>query len=112
REFKKAVWIPTFGRGKALVIVTQESVEEISGQKYLTIWWPHAPNPMSGMVMTFPEDDVIDSGLTYQQTMEMYVSLGVNMPLRLRIAQSAARAILNALPEPNATTPPPDTRKS
>jgi uncharacterized membrane protein len=98
REFKKAVWIPTFGRALGLVIVTKECVDE-AGKKILTVWWPHTPNPMSGMIMVVPEEDIIDSGMDYQQTMEVYVSLGVNMPLSLRLTRAAAKGFLSVLPE-------------
>lgn len=100
REFKKAVWIPIFGKGRALVLVTGESKDEMTGQKLYTVWWPHSPNPMSGMIMTFPEDDVLESKLDYQQAMEIYVSLGVKMPLSLRLTRAVASAILKVLPEP------------
>jgi uncharacterized membrane protein len=100
REFKKAVWIPAFGKGRALVLVTGESKDETTGQKLYTVWWPHSPNPMSGMIMTFPDDDVVESKLDYQQAMEIYVSLGVKMPLSLRLTSAVASAILKVLPEP------------
>lgn len=102
REFKRSVWIPTFGRGRALAIVTQESIIDPTGEKLYTIWWPHSPNPMSGMVMSFPENDLIDSGLDYQQTMEVYVSLGVKMPLSLRLVSALAKKLLTVLPAPES----------
>jgi len=85
--FQKVVIVPLMGT-KALALVSGRTVDAVTGESYLRVAVPTPPNPFSGLLFLVPEKDCIDCGMTVEEGMQYFVSLGMvgpsEMPLALR----------------------------
>ena len=66
---------------RAMGFVTGHMIDVKDGRSWLVaVYIPTVPNPTSGMLAFFSEDDVIDSNITVQDAMKMVFSGGIVLP--------------------------------
>lgn len=59
---------------------TMQSIETAMGETCLTVFVPSSPTPFTGYVITVPEKDTIDLGITIEDALKFAVSGGVLVP--------------------------------
>ena len=67
----------------AVGFATRENTGEISNktqQKLINVFVPTTPNPTSGFLLMFPEEDVIYLDLTFEEASKFIVSAGTSNP--------------------------------
>lgn len=64
---------------KALGFITNEIIDK-DGKTLLNVLIPHVPNPTTGMMEIFKEEDVVRTKITIDEAMKMIVSAGRMMP--------------------------------
>jgi len=64
---------------KTIGFITNEIIKK-DGEKSLSIFIPHAPNPMTGFLQIYREEDVTRTKITIDEAMKMVVSVGKVMP--------------------------------
>ena len=72
---RKGVW--------AVAFATRENTGEINkktGQELINVFVPTTPNPTSGFLLMFPEDEVIFLDLTFEEASKFIVSAGTSNP--------------------------------
>lgn len=62
--------------------ITNETVDE-AGHKIITVFIPHAPNPMTGFVEIVHEEDIIRTSVPVEEALKMVVSGGRMFPKEL-----------------------------
>jgi len=90
QSFKRVVMVPfTAGKGKTIAFVTNEIVDSISEQVYVVVMIPTPPNPISGLEVYFPKEEVVETDLTIDQALQMCMTLGIAAPASLPLSQAA-----------------------
>jgi uncharacterized membrane protein len=64
---------------KTMGFITNE-IGEKGGEKSLSIFIPHSPNPMTGFLQIYKDADVIRTKITVDEAMRWVVSVGTMMP--------------------------------
>ncbi|MBI4372345.1 MAG: DUF502 domain-containing protein [Candidatus Omnitrophica bacterium] len=86
--FKRVVFIeyPRLGSW-AVGFVTNSVEDKGSGKRLAIIFLPSPPNPVNGMFVLVPEQDLIETNLTIEDGIKMVVSAGMVMPPTLATRQ-------------------------
>jgi len=58
-------------------------VSDHNGKRFLSIFLPTTPNPTSGWVLFFPEDEVYSSDMNVEQGLKAIISAGAILPPKL-----------------------------
>jgi uncharacterized membrane protein len=86
-KFKRVVSVPFLPNGgRTIAFVTNEVIDLTSGSKYIYVFIPTPPNPISGLVASYPEDVVADSEMTVEEAIQHCVSLGMATPAQQTIS--------------------------
>lgn len=64
-DFQKLIPIPADGK---------------SSKKYYRVFMPNAPNPASGYFLILPEDEIINTNMTFEEAIKTIVSCGIITP--------------------------------
>jgi len=59
---------------------TMQSIEDAMGESCLTVFVPSSPTPFTGYVITVPQKDTIDLGISIEDALKFAVSGGVLVP--------------------------------
>lgn len=86
---------------------TMRSIEDAMGEPCLTVFVPSSPTPFTGYVITVPQKDTIDLGISIEDALKFAVSGGVLVPPSQTIDRKAVASDRRtktgdrrALPEP------------
>ena len=83
-EFMQVVIVDFPNKGmKTIGFITNEIFDK-DGEKSLSIFIPHAPNPMTGFLQIYKDVDVTRTKITVDEAMKMVVSVGTILPAELR----------------------------
>jgi len=89
KSFQRVVIVPFPSKDVyCLGLVSRDApkkIEELTGQKLLSIFIPTTPNPTSGFILMFKETDVIDLDIRTEDALKFIVSCGVIHPESLQI---------------------------
>lgn len=89
-KFKRVVFVPfVAGGGLTIAFVTNEITNTTNGAKYVLVFIPTPPNPISGLVVAFPAEAVSDSDMSVEQAIQLCVSLGMAAPSELALTPPA-----------------------
>lgn len=81
-KFKRVVSVPFLpDGGRTIAFVTNEVVDATTGGKWIYVFIPTPPNPISGLVAAYPECKVADSEMTVEEAIQHCVSLGMATPV-------------------------------
>jgi uncharacterized membrane protein len=81
RKFRGVAYIPYPHPGYHLIgFVTGNMHDPKLGGDVTTVFVPTAPNPLTGFVVTVPDQDLIESRLTLEQASKIIVSAGLVTP--------------------------------
>lgn len=93
-NFKRVVYLDYPATGARLIgFVTGQYYDSKLGEEMTTVIIPTAPNPMTGLVVVVPADQLTESSLTLEEAMKMVVSAGLVAPKR------RPEAVLQGKPE-------------
>jgi uncharacterized membrane protein len=80
-KFKRVVFVPFLPNGgRTIAFVTNEVIDKTSGAKNILCFIPTPPNPISGLIVAFPETVVADSDMDVETALQLCVSLGMAAP--------------------------------
>lgn len=82
--FQQVVHIP-FAGNLALGFVTGRAIDRATGREYVRVVVPTPPNPFSGFILTVPEEQCIDAGMTVEEGMQYFMSFGMVGPVEIRL---------------------------
>lgn len=68
---------------------TMRSIEDAMGEPCLTVFVPSSPTPFTGYVITVPQKDTIDLGLSIEDALKFAVSGGVLVPPSQKIIRTS-----------------------
>ena len=87
KGFKKVILVPYPSKGiYCTAFLTGEQI--IKGQKYLCVFMPTTPNPTTGFLLLYKEEDIIYTNYTIDQAFQFIMSIGViNMNERVTRAE-------------------------
>ncbi|MBS1991285.1 MAG: DUF502 domain-containing protein [Cyanobacteria bacterium SZAS LIN-2] len=89
-KFKRVVFVPFLPEGgRTIGFVTNEVIDKTSGRRYILVFIPTPPNPISGLVTAFPEEVVSDSDMPVEVAIQLCVSLGMAAPAELALTPTA-----------------------
>lgn len=71
---------------------TMQSIETAMGEPCLTVFVPSSPTPFTGYVITVPQKDTIDLGISIEDALKFAVSGGVLVPPSQTINRKAVRS--------------------
>jgi uncharacterized membrane protein len=75
-SYRRAVFVEWPRKGiRAVGFVTAEAVR--NGEKLVVVYVPTMPNPTSGFALFFPEDEVLESGMSVEEAVKFVVSGGM-----------------------------------
>ncbi len=87
-KFKRVVLIPFPSREvMAPAFVTRTTRDEVTGRTYLVVYLPYAPLPTAGMILTVPEEDVVELDWDVNEMMQTLISFGLSAPEVMRGVQ-------------------------
>jgi uncharacterized membrane protein len=105
---RQAVYIQYPGLNGYLVAFQTGRFKDKSGQEFVSVFIPTAPNPITGFVLIFKESDVIESDLTMEDAWKLLVSAGfVTPPSKLTtmpVVDFNKTTIAGTIPTPVDTT--------
>ena len=80
-QFRQVAYLPIPGSdAKAFGFVTGKFQGE-NGQTLVTVFMPHAPSPLTGIIFVIPEEKLqISTALTVEQATKIVISLGLITP--------------------------------
>lgn len=82
--FKQVVMVPFPNQEtKTIGLLTRDSlpgIENATGGKYLVVFVPTTPNPTSGFLTLFKEEDVVPLDMAIEDAFKYVISCGVIMP--------------------------------
>ncbi len=84
--FKRVVIVQYPRNGLKCVGFATGPAVEVEGQRMLPIYIPTAPNPTSGFVILFPEDQVVFTDMSPDAAFRMVVSGGMVSPTSIGVA--------------------------
>jgi uncharacterized membrane protein len=82
--FQKVVVIP-FMNTQALGFLTGRTVDKVTGLTHFRVVVPTPPNPFSGFILTVPESECIDAGMTIEEGMQYFMSFGMVGPAEMNL---------------------------
>lgn len=82
--FQKVVHVP-FMDNLALGFVTGRAKDRETGQMFVRVVVPTPPNPFSGFILTVPEENCIDAGMTVEEGMQYFMSFGMVGPAEMNL---------------------------
>lgn len=85
---------------------TMHLIEEVAGQRCLTVFVPSSPTPFTGYVITVPKADTIDLPISVEEALKFAVSGGVVIPQNQVITRPGADQMV--LPNTDGDAPAPD----
>jgi len=89
---------------------TMKLIEEIAGQRCLTVFVPSSPTPFTGYVITVPKADTIDLPISVEEALKFAVSGGVVIPQNQVINRPGAdQMVLPGTDTPAESNPALDT---
>jgi uncharacterized membrane protein len=89
-KFKRVVFVPfVAGGGLTIAFVTNEITNTTTGARYVLVFIPTPPNPISGLVIAYPVEAVSDSDMTVEQAIQLCLSLGMAAPSELALTPPA-----------------------
>jgi uncharacterized membrane protein len=75
------------------------------GEEFVSVFIPTAPNPITGFVLIFKEDDIIESDLAMEDAWKLLVSAGFVTPLAGEAMPSPHKTTIEGIvPAPGDTT--------
>lgn len=74
---RKGIWAVGFVSG-----TTQGQAQREVSKKLVNVFVPTTPNPTSGFLLFFPEDDLIELDMTVDQGLKMIISAGIVTPTK------------------------------
>jgi uncharacterized membrane protein len=75
-KFKKIIFVPYPNEGVySVAFLTGEQL--IRGEKYICVFMPTAPNPTTGFLLLFKEEELIYTDYTVEQAFQFVISVGV-----------------------------------
>lgn len=106
KDNRQVVYIQYPGMGGYLVAFQTGSFRDKSGQEFVSVFIPTAPNPITGFVMIFKATEVIDSDLTMEDAWKLLVSAGFVTPSARLTAMPVLdkTTISGTAPAPDDTT--------
>lgn len=96
---RKGIWSVGLVTGQ-----TMRSIQDRVQDRCVTVFVPSSPTPFTGYVITVPEEDMIDLGISIEEALRFAVSGGVIVPLSQQIPTGAP-----ALAEPLSAERSPDS---
>ncbi len=89
-SFKRVVWVPfTRGGGVTIAFVTKEIINRSNGKRYVVVMIPTPPNPISGLMVAYPEDRIADCDMSIDEALQMCMSLGIAAPESINLTPAA-----------------------
>ncbi len=89
-SFKRVVWVPfTSGGGVTIAFVTKEIINRTNGKRYVVVMIPTPPNPISGLMVAYPEDRIADCDMSIDAALQMCMSLGIAAPESINLTPAA-----------------------
>lgn len=83
-RFQRVVFLKIFGENlRGLAFVTGETVDTVSRIKTLWVFYPHIPNPTSGVLLNVLEKDTVPIDVPPQECFKWLMSLGTLMPAEM-----------------------------
>lgn len=96
KSFKQVVLVPFPKDGvKAIGLVTREHVPGEDGSKYTAVFVPTTPNPTSGFLMMFKEEQLTYLDMPVEEAFKYIISCGVVQTPFVEISQTEAREHMN-----------------
>ncbi|GHT05571.1 hypothetical protein AGMMS5026_03120 [Endomicrobiia bacterium] len=75
-KFKKIIFVPYPSKGVySVAFLTGE--QSVKGEKYLCAFMPTTPNPTTGFLLLFKEEEVVYTDYTVEQAFQFVISVGV-----------------------------------
>jgi uncharacterized membrane protein len=96
KEKRKVVLIPYPRKGQYHLAFLLESAEDsyqriipdsfkhYPEEKYVKVFMPHSPNPTSGFFFIMPEEEIIQTDITFEEAIKTLVSCGLITPETLK----------------------------
>lgn len=85
-RFQRVVQLRIFGGElRGLAFVTAETIDEATGEKWLCVFFPHIPNPTSGLLLWVPEKETLPCDIKPQEGFKWLMSLGTLTPAQMNI---------------------------
>ncbi|MDR3256425.1 MAG: DUF502 domain-containing protein [Endomicrobium sp.] len=76
KNFKKVIFVPYPNKGVySVAFLTGNQI--IKGEKYLCAFMPTTPNPTTGFLLLFKEEEIIYTEYTVEQAFQFIISVGV-----------------------------------
>jgi uncharacterized membrane protein len=76
KGFKKVVFIPyPFKGAYAVAFLTGEQI--IKGERYVCTFMPTTPNPTTGFLLIYKEEEVVHTNYSIDQAFQLIISMGV-----------------------------------
>lgn len=76
KSFKEVVFVPYPYKGVySAAFKTGEQV--VNGEKYTAVFMPTTPNPTTGFLLMFKEEDIVYTNYTVEQAFQFIISIGV-----------------------------------
>ena len=72
---------------------TMRSIQEHAGERCVTVFVPSSPTPFTGYVITVPDQDTIDLGVSIEEALRFAVSGGVIIPPSQQIESGDGAAL-------------------
>jgi uncharacterized membrane protein len=84
KGFKKVILIPYPSKGiYCTAFLTGEQI--INGERYVCVFMPTTPNPTTGFLLLYKEEEIIHTSYTIDQAFQFIMSMGViNMNERVK----------------------------
>ncbi|MDR0915495.1 MAG: DUF502 domain-containing protein [Endomicrobium sp.] len=76
RQFKKVVFIP-YPNTKIYSVAFVTGEQKINKDKYLSVFMPTTPNPTTGFLLFFKEEDILYTNYTVEQAFKTIISIGI-----------------------------------
>jgi uncharacterized membrane protein len=87
---------------------TMRSIEDAMGEPCLTVFVPSSPTPFTGYVITVPQKDTIDLGISIEDALKFAVSGGVLVPPSQTIDRKSIQSDRRGGEGDRRTLPPPN----
>lgn len=104
-SFKQVVIVPfPNANTHSIGLVTQEDfpLKRMDNKKYVAVFVPTTPNPTSGFLMAFKEEDLIYVNLSIEEAFKCIISCGAITPAFKVISRAEAQQINSAANNTNA----------
>lgn len=100
-DARQVVYIRYPGLNGFLLAFQTGRFRDRQGREFVSVFIPTAPNPITGFVLIFDENDVLECDLSMEDAWKLLVSAGFVTPLRSSVLPPATETTITG------TTPPP-----